>query len=403
MSNIDYLVSIVIATHNRSKYAISCVESLLKIASSEIQIVVHDTSNDACELAAWANQVSDSRLIYVHWAERLSMTENHEKALKLATGEYICLIGDDDTVSSYIVDIARYAKKKNIRMITPKVKAAYYWPDFRTKNYGAAHAGRIYLSDFDYSLSKYDVKKRLEKALSVGCQGTDNMPKLYHGLVLRSLLDSIREQNGTLLYGTSPDMSAAVSLCLAGGEYYLIDFPFTMPGGGGGSNSGRSATGKHKGGLDKDPHLTPFKNLNWSEFIPRFFSVETVWGHAAWDTLEHRKTVTGYNLSHLYALCFFHHPDFASETYRAWLCAKNAGIANVGKLSVFREIFLVGVKYILAKSKRLLKPSPSNGSEIIAVVENVALAREKLDEFLIKKIAGSELNTLLKGDAVLNK
>ncbi|MBI6660525.1 glycosyltransferase, partial [Pseudomonas carnis] len=143
MSNVDYLVSIVIATHNRSKYAIPCIESLLSIGSSEIQVVVHDTSNDVCELAAWAGQSADSRLIYVHWADRLSMTENHERALKLATGEYICLIGDDDTVSSYIIDIANYAKKQNIKMLTPKVKAAYYWPDFRTKNYGAAHAGRI--------------------------------------------------------------------------------------------------------------------------------------------------------------------------------------------------------------------------------------------------------------------
>ncbi|MBI6657959.1 glycosyltransferase [Pseudomonas sp. MF6751] len=403
MSNVDYLVSIVIATHNRSKYAIPCIESLLSIGSSEIQVVVHDTSNDVCELAAWAGQSADSRLIYVHWADRLSMTENHERALKLATGEYICLIGDDDTVSSYIIDIANYAKKQNIKMLTPKVKAAYYWPDFRTKNYGAAHAGRIYLSHFDYSLTKYGVKERLDEALSLACQGTDGMPKLYHGLVLRSLLDDIRALNGTLLYGTSPDMSASVSLCLTGGEYYLIDFPFTMPGGGGGSNSGRSATGKHKGGLDKDPHLTPFKNLNWSTFIPRFFSVETVWGHAAWDTLEHRKSVTGYNLSRLYALCFFHHPDYARETYQAWLNAKQSGLPNVGTLAVCREIVSVAGKYVLAKLKRVLKPAPSNGSEVIAVVENVALARKRLDERLFKKLAGSDLHTRLTDLPVLRK
>lgn len=391
----DYLLSIVIATHNRSKYAISCVKSLLSIASEEIQVVVHDTSNDACELAAWAAPQKNQRLIYVHWAERLSMTENHEKALQLATGEYVCLIGDDDTVSSYIVEVAAFAKLHGIKMITPRVKASYYWPDFKTKNYGAAHAGRIYLGGFDFSLERHDVAKVLDAAKTGAFQGTDGMPKLYHGLVSRAALEVIIAHNGTLLYGTSPDMSAAVSLCLEGGEYYLLDFPFTMPGGGGGSNSGRSAIGKHKGGLEKDPHLTPFKNLNWPEIIPRFFSVETVWGHAAWETLEHRKTTEGYNLARLYALCFFHHPDFARETYRAWRNAVTLRVPNAGALSVFSELVSVGCQHVLAKLKRLLRPGPSNGAEVVAVVDDVSHAREKLDQNLKGKLSGEALMTRL--------
>ena len=146
--NNNYLVSIVVPTHNRSKYAISCIESLLEIPSQEVQVVVHDTSNDACDLARWAQAQEDHRLVYVHWQSRLSMTENHERAIALATGEYVCLIGDDDTVSNHIIEFARYAKDHSIAMLTPKVRAAYYWPDFRTKFYGAAHAGRIYLEHF---------------------------------------------------------------------------------------------------------------------------------------------------------------------------------------------------------------------------------------------------------------
>lgn len=51
----------------------------------------------------------------------------------------------------------------------------------------------------------------------------------------------------------NPDMSAAVALSIQPGRYSLVDFPFTMPGGAGGSNSGRSAEGKHKGSLKDDP------------------------------------------------------------------------------------------------------------------------------------------------------
>ncbi|MFO2464116.1 glycosyltransferase [Pseudomonas sp. 15FMM2] len=399
----DCLLSIVIATHNRSKYAISCVGSLLSISSDEIQVVVHDTSNDACELAAWAEAQKDPRLTYVHWAERLSMTENHEKALKLAIGEYVCLIGDDDTVSSYIVDVTKFAKINGIKLITPKVKASYYWPDFKTKNYGSAHAGRIYLSSFDLSLAKYDVRDMLAVAKAGAFQGTDGMPKLYHGLVSRALLETITAHNGTLLYGTSPDMSAAVSLCLEGGEYYLLDFPFTMPGGGGGSNSGRSATGKHKGGLEKDPHLAPFKNLNWPDVMPRFFSVETVWGHAAWETLEQRETTEGYNLARLYALCFFHHPDYARETFRAWRKAASHRATGVGTVSLLGELVSVGGRYVLAKLKRILRPGPSNGAEVVAVVNDVSQARDKLDQNLEHKLNGDSLFTRLVDLPILEK
>lgn len=89
----QYLVSIVVPTHNRSKYAIPCVKSLLEIKSERLQVVVHDTSNDDCQLAAWAADQADSRLVYVHWKSRLSMTENHERAMQLAEGEYVCQIG----------------------------------------------------------------------------------------------------------------------------------------------------------------------------------------------------------------------------------------------------------------------------------------------------------------------
>ncbi|MHC5879375.1 hypothetical protein ACYT69_10660, partial [Streptococcus pyogenes] len=66
----------------------------------------------------------------------------------------------------------------------------------------------------------------------------------------------------------------------------MVDLPFTMPGASGGSNTGRSAVNKHKGDLSKDAHMRPFKDLQWPAVLPRFFSVETVWAHAAWETLN---------------------------------------------------------------------------------------------------------------------
>lgn len=393
MDSDKYIVSIVVATHNRSGYAISCVQSLLDIASEKIQVVVHDTSNDDCKLAEWIKQNPHPRLLYVHWQERLSMTENHEKAIHLADGEYVCLIGDDDTVSSYIAEVSQFAKDNNIEMLTPKAKASYYWPDFRTKNYGAAHAGKIYISEFDCSLTTFELDERLNVARRGACQGTDGMPKLYHGLVQRRLLNKIIDSDGLLLHGASPDMSASIGLCLLGGKYHLIDFPFTMPGGGGNSNSGRSATGKHKGNLREDPHLTPFKNLNWPESIPNFFSVETVWGHAAWETLVWHSSLTGFSFARLYALCFFHHPDYYRETVRAWRCAKKNKVEGVSSLDIVREYMFVVARFVKAKFKRVLHPGPSNGAYTIGTANDVFMARKKLDDYLESRLTENPISS----------
>jgi len=389
-----FLVTVVVPTHNRSKYAIPCVQSLLEIKSERLQVVVHDTSNDECDLAGWAATQNDSRLVYIHWKDRLSMTENHERAIALAEGLYVCLIGDDDTVSEKIIDVAEYAESENLDMITPQVKAFYYWPDFRTKFYGAAHAGRIYLDDFTRSTQILDVSTRLDDALHQACQGTDALPKLYHGLVKRSLLDQLRERSGKIFFGTSPDMSASVSLAVVGTSYCLIDFPFTMPGGGGGSNSGRSAMGKHKGDLKNDPHMKPFKDLRWPAELPMFFSVETVWAHAAWMTLEGLKDAqrhSRFNLARLYALCLFYHRDYAAEIFSARRAALAQGNSGVGPIRMISEFATVVTTYAVNRLKRLMKPNASNGREVVAVVDDVQLARQALDLRLSSRLAGDDI------------
>lgn len=392
-----YLVSVVVPTHNRSKYAIPCVKSLLEIQSDRLQVVVHDTSNDECALSHWASTQADPRLVYVHWKSRLSMTENHEHAIALAEGEYVCLIGDDDTVSARIIEAAEYARSEAIEMLTPQVKAFYYWPDFRTKFYGAAHAGRIYLDTFSGGCTQYDVSRRLDTALYEACQGTDALPKLYHGLVKRSLLDTLRQRSGKIFFGTSPDMSASISLALIGKRYSLIDFPFTMPGGGGGSNSGRSAMGKHKGDLKSDPHMKPFTDLRWPEELPMFFSVETVWAHAAWATLEglgDEAHKAQFNLARLYALCLFHHRDYAKEILSARRAAQRGGNTQVGTVRLVSELISVVCKYGFARFKRVLKPKASNGREVVAVVDDVYLARQALDRRLPSSLSGTKPSAL---------
>ncbi len=382
MSKIQYLLSVVVPTHNRSQYAVACVQSLLDIPSEKLQVVVHDTSTDSGGLSDWAAGVSDSRLCYVHWRERLSMTENHERALALAEGEYVCLIGDDDSVSSKIIQVAEFASRNAIGCLTPQVKAMYSWPDFRTRLLGAAHAGRLYLDDFNGALQRLETAPGLAWTLGAACQGTDALPKLYHGLVRRDLLDQLRIKQGRVFFGTSPDMSAAIGLALSCREHHVIDLPFTLPGASSGSNTGRSAVNKHKGDLDKDTHMQPFKDLHWPDVLPRFFSVETVWAHAAWETLRVAATDKQrhvFSLRRLYALCLLNHWDYRRETLSALSVAREQGVSGLSRVHLVFEYINCVVHLFIAKAKRVMRPSASNGKEVLAVVSNVYLARKALD------------------------
>lgn len=389
MADFNYLVTVVVPTHNRSKYAIACVQGLLDISSEKLQVVVHDTSNDECLLAQWAKTNTDPRLRYVHWPERLSMTDNHERALALAEGEYICLIGDDDCVSAWIVQVADFASRQGLGSLTPRVKAMYSWPDFRTRLLGAAHAGRVYLDAFDGSLEVHESVAGLEATLNIACQGTDQLPKLYHGLVRRELLDALRLRQGRVFFGTSPDMSAAIGLALLCKQYHVVDLPFTLPGASSGSNTGRSAVNKHKGDLDKDAHMQPFKDLHWPDTLPRFFSVETVWAHAAWETLRVTaadEMVAGFNLRRLYALCLFNHWDYRKATFAALDAAREKGVSGLSRSALALEYLGCVMRFIASKARRVLRPNASNGQEVLAVVSNVRLAREVLDERLAQSV-----------------
>ena len=284
------LLSVVIPTHNRARYAIHAIASLLAIPSSELEIVVSDTSTDgelSAQLTARTSQfLNDPRLKYVRPVGTLDMTGNHNAAIEAATGEYVCLIGDDDTITTDALLAAAWAKDRGIEVIAPNVVANYVWPDFRSRLMGAGHASRLYFAKRFGGAVIHDSAVALASALRNAAQGTDGLPKIYHGIVKRAVLERIRELSGAYFHGSSPDVSGAIGLALCSKSFVVVDYPLTIPGASGGSNTGRSAMNTHKGKLSQESQTKGFEAGGWSQGVPRFFSVETVWAHAALETIR---------------------------------------------------------------------------------------------------------------------
>jgi len=392
------LVSIVIPTHNRSRYAMHAIANVLSIPSDEIQLVVHDSSDDDA-LEQWVvAREEDHRLTYRHVHDLLSMTDNHNAGVALAVGDYVCLIGDDDGVTPEIIEAARWAKAHNVDALTPRLAAVYCWPDFRTRLLGDRHAARLYIGKFSGVMRVADVRKALKDCLRQACQEPGDLPKIYHGIVRRTCLEAVRKAAGAYFFGVSPDVSGAVALAPRILRHVIVDYPLTIPGASGGSNTGRSAMQTHKGSLSDDPHMRRFAQVVWPDLVPRFFSVETVWAQAGLEALRLTQQdvhIKEFDYTKLHAMCLWSHPEYAPTILRNFYGVTKA---RRGNLAAGLGSLLVGLGKVAGTRfaywvKRLAHPTAGGGRDVIENVPNIEASGRALQTYLSRK--GRSLSSLL--------
>ncbi|MGH8846604.1 MAG: glycosyltransferase family 2 protein [Polaromonas sp.] len=380
------LLSIAIPTHNRARYAIPAIRSILAIADPRLEVVVSDTSTSGELAACMADSsnawVTDPRLNYFRPQEKLDMTGNHNAALGAVTGEYVCLIGDDDTIAADALAAAAWAKDHAIDLIAPNVVANYVWPDFRSRFLGDRHASRLYFARRMGGGTVEDSQVALARALKNAAQGTDGLPKIYHGLVRRAVLEQVREVSGAYFHGSSPDVSGAIALALCSKRFVVADYPLTIPGASGGSNTGRSAMNTHKGALGRESQTKGFESGGWSAGVPRFFSVETVWAHAALETIARiaPEQVARFNFAYLAAVCRVLHPEYGAEIDEA--VAQAAYVTGQGLAQLQGEIKAEMKRYrrerLLRLLKRLSHPTAAGGRTFAPGLPTVADAPQAL-------------------------
>lgn len=389
MSNTP-LLSIAIPTHNRSQYAIHSIKSILRLNDDRIELVVSDTSSDQKLSRLLASELAPSkvRFLYLTPEDKLDMTGNHNFAIKACTGEFVCLIGDDDIVSIDAIHAADWAIRNNIEVIAPNVIANYVWPDFRSRFFGSSHSSRLYISKRKPKSSLIQSSAALSNALKNACQGTDGLPKIYHGIVRRTLLERIRTISGNYFHGSSPDVSGAIGLALVSTNFLIVDYPLTIPGASGGSNTGRSALNLHKGKLSDESQTSAFEKLGWSPGVPKFFSVETVWAHAALESIGklRKEKSQEYNFAKLIGICLLLHKEYKSEIETAIFEAESLLRISPEKFKkrVRLEQFLFIVSRFFHYIRRALKPTAAGGRKYIGNLNDISRAPEALSSHLEK-------------------
>lgn len=277
----EYLLSVIIPTKNRQYYCLNSVKQILSCYGNRVEIVVQDNSDDD-SLGAEIDALRAENVIYHYQGGILSFVDNFDIAIGLSTGKYLMLIGDDDGITSLALKVTEWADARGVISVRPSLSFVYFWPGSQV--FKQNDNGILNITEYDGKIREYDAKNGLVDLLKKSCQDYLNcdLIKLYHGIVRRDLLDTIREKTGRFVGGLSPDIYLSVALSiLSNGKVIYLDAPLTISGICTGSGSSQSATGEHTGKLEDAPHFRGHDSYEWDRRVPRFYSVETIWGDSA--------------------------------------------------------------------------------------------------------------------------
>lgn len=282
------LLSIIIPTKNRQEYAISVVEQILSIKSNDIEVVVQDNS-DVNSLENMLDKFkNDKRLVYNYSCEVLSFVDNFSYAVNNSSGEFLCIIGDDDGINPEIIKFTKWIKSNDIDVAKFDATVTYHWPNSGMKYKNYEDNGIMLFDKISKRVKKCDVQNGLKKLLADGCQNYlfYDIPKLYHGIVRAEKVREIYNSVGKFFGGLSPDIYSAVSLALVNCKTVSTRYPYTISGACGSSGSADSHTGRHVGKIEEAPHFRGHDTYEWHRFVPKFYSVENIWADSALHAFE---------------------------------------------------------------------------------------------------------------------
>jgi len=303
------LLSIVIATKNRVPYCINAIETILSIPDNDFELIIQDNT-DNLELKEYIeSHISDERLIYKYTSPPFSSIDNFNAALELATGEYLCMIGDDDGINPEIIEATHWAKNNNVDALVGSLSAAYLWagtgvPDTLFTNMSG---GTLTFVPFNGKTCQPEIEESLSKLMKNGCTNylDFSLPKLYHGIVRRECMEIIKNKTGAYLKGLSPDIYSSIALACVVNKLVTIDYPLTIPGACGLSSSiTEGQIRKHSKKLEDAPHFRSRGHYTWSIEVPRIYCGQTIWadsGFAALREMNRLDLIKKFNRYKLYA------------------------------------------------------------------------------------------------------
>ena len=370
------ILSIIIPTKNRVQYLKDCLISSLLIQESNIEIIVHDNSDDPNQVKELVDELNDKRIKYYYTDQKLSQTENSELALSYASGEYITFIGDDDSVCTSITRLAYNMKKYNIESCTYSIPK-YYWEDLRNN---VKNLCTLEYSKNSGKIHKKNSKKILYRSLKHGMYDITDLARVYHGIVSRKLLYFIKDKCKSFFPGPSPDMANATVVSLYSNNHFHVDIPMIVSGYGKNSAGGMGRRNLHKGSLKGNFQLRDDVEQNWNPKIPKLWMASTIYPQSASTALiscGEDKLLNKMNYGAIYFETIWHDSDSKSVV-------KNIKKRFKDYVGYYLHFFNRALKKIFYKKEKVY-----SSYDNISLVEATEVINNYANKFDIDKIFDS--------------
>lgn len=303
------LLSVIIPTYNRYEYLKGCLDATTTLRSNNFEIIVQDNTEDNKEILEYIKKLEDSRIKYFHIKEHICVSDNCDEAMKHATGKYICMIGDDDTICDSMIAAAQFCAENRIEAVKYLIPG-FNWPDMTFVG-KKKEANLFFREKADGGVEIIDAEEKLINVL-LNADGLDFLPRVYHGMVSKACMDRIYLKAGSYFPGPSPDMGNAAAVCLESKKSAFIYDYLIVSGYGYKSARGEGNRQQHYGKLNEKPWLPKDIMERWDHDIPPIFSGETIIADSLTESLcrmGRNDLAKRYNYSSLYAIFLAHHKD----------------------------------------------------------------------------------------------
>ena len=363
----EYLISIIVQTKNRYSYLFKLMEVIDSFQSEDIELVIQDNNEDNSTILDYFEKNGKKDYIVYDWhKESLPIYKNSDYAVRNSSGEYVCFIGDDDGVSKYIVDCCKWMQDNKIDVVYPD-GYYYYWPDAHTSE---RYKGSMRWSEMDYRMVIRDSQQELIKLLNDGIITDGILPRLYHGIVKRSVLDRVWEKCGSYFPGASPDIANGVALSFVVEKFATIQFPICYSGASKHLGGGAVAM-KHQGTTDFKslPFLPENIDKIWYKKVPKVWTAPTIYCESAIESMRsmgHEDLIESINFEKLYIYFVAHFGYFSSLAYKL---TSNKAYLFLGSLWIkIRRYWEGGIRVV---KRKILHINPDDGYVFINNLEDI--------------------------------
>lgn len=304
-----YLLSIVVPTKNRYPYLKHLIQYIKSFDTDDLELVIQDNTAENAELVDFIKEKDYPHLKYYHTKESIPVGLNSDKAILNSTGEYVCLIGDDDGITPDLIEQIKQMKELGYdSMITRN--ATYNWPDYKDDSLFRL-TGAMTVDKANGKNEDIDVQSELNRVSNTGFLNIGKLPKVYQAVVRRSVLDKIYEKCGTFFPGPSPDMANAIALTCFVNKVWYNDHPTIITG------QCRSVGGGERL-MDKLLPLNEIQHLPkdiltyWDEKLPNLWCSDTIWPGSASIAAKKMGIDVYMNYNQIYGRFMLSHPSYKS-------------------------------------------------------------------------------------------